>query len=72
MVKYFVFDYAGWLRVSIISQHKKSSKYAGSVNVKFLDIDKDPKSLYFWFGDFWSILQDEEEDLEPLETEKKP
>ena len=41
----------------MISQHKKSSKYVGSVNCEFLDIERDPDGLYFHIGDFWSIMQ---------------
>ena len=42
IVKYFDFNFNGWLRVRVVSQHKKSSKYAGSVNCTFLDIDREP------------------------------
>ena len=45
-----------------MSQHKKSSKYFGSVNCSFLDINREPNGLYFKFGDFWSIIQEEVDD----------
>ena len=65
IVKYFDFNYDGWLRVRVTSTHKKSSKYAGSVNCVFLDIDREPDGLYFYSGDFWSIINTMEDDPEP-------
>ena len=67
IVKYFDFNFEGWLRVRVVSQHKKSSKYAGSVNCLFLDLDREPDGLYFHMGDFWLILQKEGDDPEPVE-----
>ena len=32
VVKYFDFNYEGWLRVQVVSKHKKSLKYVGPVN----------------------------------------
>ena len=66
-MKYFDFNFNGWLRIRVVSQHKKSSKYFGSVNCNFLDIDREPDGLYFKFGDFWLILQGEADDPEPVE-----
>ena len=57
VVKYCDFNYDGWLRVRVTSKHKKSSKYAGSMNCVFLDIDREPDGLFFYSGDFWSILR---------------
>ena len=65
IVKYFDFNYDGWLRVRVTSAHKKSSKYAGSVNCVFLDINREPDGLYFYSGDFWSIINTLEDDPEP-------
>ena len=64
IVKYFDFNFEGWLRVQVVSQHKKSSKYAGSVNCTFMDIDREPDGLYFYPGDFWSIIQGPNDDPE--------
>ena len=50
-----------------MSQHKKTSRYAGLVNCTFLDIDREPDGLYFLMGDFWSILQKDGDDPEPVE-----
>ena len=50
IIKYFDFNFEGWLRVQVVSKHKKSSKYAGSVNCTFLDIDREPDGLYFYPG----------------------
>ena len=51
----------------MVSQHKRSSKYYGSVNCSFIDIDREPDGLYFKFGDFWSIIQEEADDPEFVE-----
>ena len=72
IVKYFDFNYNGWLTVRVTSTHKKSSKYAGSVNCVFLDIDREPDGLYFYSGDFWSIINTLEDDPEPLEEDGGP
>ena len=71
VVKYFDFNYDGWLRVRVTSKHKKSSKYAGSVNCVFLDIDREPDGLFFYSGDFWSILTGPGDDPEPMEEERE-
>ena len=57
VIKYFDFNYDGWLRIQVISKHKKLSKYAGLVNCVYLDINREPDGLYFARGDFWSILE---------------
>ena len=67
VVKYLDFNYDGWLRVRVTSKHKKSSKYAGSVNCVFLDIDREPDGLFFYSGDFWSILTGPGDDPEPVQ-----
>ena len=67
IVKYFDFNFDGWLRVRVTSQHKKSSKYAGSVNCVFLDIQIEPDGLFFYFSDFWSILSGPGDDPEPVQ-----
>ena len=50
-----------------MSQHKRSSKYYGSVNCSYIDVDREPDGIYFKFGDFWSIIQEEADDPEPVE-----
>ena len=55
-----------------MSQHKKSLKYFGSVNCSFLDIDREPDGLYFYNGEFWSIINTLEDDPEPLEEDGGP
>ena len=64
VIKYFNFNYEGWLRVRVVSKHKKLSNYAGSVNCMYLDINREPDGLYFARGDFWSILENPEDDPE--------
>ena len=71
IIKYFDFDFDGWLRVRVISQHKKTSRYAGSVNCVWVDIDREPDGLYFHPGDFWSIIQKEDDDPEPIEEAER-
>ena len=66
VVKYFDFNYDRWLRVEVVSQHKKTSKYAGSINCVFMDIDREPDGLYIHFGDFWSIIQSPNDDPETV------
>ena len=71
IVKYFDFNYEGWLRVRVVSQHTKTSRYAGSVNCTFIDIDREPDGLYFYAGDFWSIIQKEGDDPELIEEAER-
>ena len=64
IIKCFDFNYEGWLRVRVVSKHKKTSKYAGSVNCTYLNINWEPDGLYFYFGDFRLILQEDGDDPE--------
>ena len=37
----------------------------------WVDIDREPDGLYFHPGDFWSIIQKEDDDPEPIEEAER-